>query len=221
MTGLAPEFGASTAFSAVALVVSAASSTLSSALAATLVGLGGGLLRDRGHLVGGVDDGLGGLLEHVLEGVLDGVDGPLGATDDPAEAGLAAQVLDDLGAVLGELSTVASAWVRAVSTRLATVLRSASGRTATAQLRAAVVRAVPAASVARVRASLTARSAWTWASPGSASALRAELVDDGLGALDGQVTGADDGEDGVVAVASCAGRRRARRTASRSGWGSC
>ena len=42
------------------------------------------------------------LLEHVLEGVLDGVDGALGATDDPAEAGLAAQVLDDLGTALGQ-----------------------------------------------------------------------------------------------------------------------
>ena len=50
------------------------------------------------------------------------------------------------------------------------MLRSVSGRAATANWWA-VVRAVPAASVARVRASLTARSAWTWASPGSASAL--------------------------------------------------
>ena len=34
---------------------------------------------------------------------LDGVDGVLGATDDAAEAGLAAELLDDLGTALGEL----------------------------------------------------------------------------------------------------------------------
>jgi heparin binding hemagglutinin HbhA len=59
--------------------------------------------------------------------------------------------------------------VRAVSTRPIVVF-SVSGRTAAASCWA-VVRALPAASVARVRASLTARSAWTWASPGKASAL--------------------------------------------------
>src|SRR5215212_3577819 len=60
--------------------------------------LGSGLLRDRGHLVGGLDDGLGGVLEHLLEGVLDGVNGTLGPTDDATEGGLVTQLLDDLGA---------------------------------------------------------------------------------------------------------------------------
>src|SRR5215213_4149520 len=53
--------------------------------------LGSGLLRDRGHLVGGLDDGLGGVLEHLLEGILDGVDGTLGPTDDATEGGLVTQ----------------------------------------------------------------------------------------------------------------------------------
>jgi hypothetical protein len=48
-------------------------------------------------------------------------------------------------------------------------VRSTSGRTAVANC-CATVRALPAASVARVRASLTARSVWTCASPGRASA---------------------------------------------------
>src|SRR5215213_10054057 len=56
-----------------------------------LVRLGSGLLRDRGHLVGGLDDGLGGVLEHLLEGVLDGVNGTLGPTDDATEGGLVTQ----------------------------------------------------------------------------------------------------------------------------------
>src|SRR3712207_8966638 len=52
--------------------------------------------------VRGLGDGLGTLLEDVLQGVLDGVDGTLGASDDLAERGLAAQLVDDTRAALGQ-----------------------------------------------------------------------------------------------------------------------
>src|SRR3712207_7423583 len=52
--------------------------------------------------VGRLGDGLGRLLEHLLEGVLDGVHRALGAEDDLADGGLATQLLDDLGTADGE-----------------------------------------------------------------------------------------------------------------------
>ena len=170
VTGLAPESGASTAFSAVALVVSAASSTLSSALAATLLALAAVFCATE---VASLE------ASTTVSAVSSRTSSRVSSTASTArsarrttwrKAGWRRRSSTTSAPCSASFSTVATAWVRAVSTRPATVLFSVSGRTASANCWA-VVRALPAASVARVRASLTARSAWTWASPGRASAL--------------------------------------------------
>ena len=220
VTGLAPEFGASTAFSAVALVVSAASSTLFSALSATLVAWAAVFCATEVTLLEASDDLGRALLEHVLEGVLDGVDGALGAAHDPAEAGLVTQLLDDLGTVLGQLldgggRLGAGGLDQAGDGAAQRLGTDGDGELLGRGAGGAGGLGGPGAGLLDGEVGLDLRLAR------QGLGLGAELGDDGLGALDGQVTGADGGQDGVLAARRAGWARRSRRTASRSGWGSC
>src|SRR3954447_10634404 len=159
--------------------------------------LGRGLLRDRGHLVGGLDDGLGRLLEHVVHGVLDGVDSLLGAAHDPAEAGLTAQVLDDLGTVLGQVldggQRLGTGGLDQAGDGVAQHLGTDGGGEL---LRggAGVAGSLGRPGTGLLDGQVGLDLGLARQGHDSGGGLGAELRDGGAGPLDGEVTGADDGE---------------------------
>src|SRR4051794_26257180 len=160
-----------------------------------LGGLRGGLLRDRGDLVGGLGHGLGGVLEDLLDLVLDGVDGGLGPADDAAEARLGAELLDDAGTALGERldgrGGLGPGGLDEARDGAADGLGAHGGGELGGR----------GAGLLDTEVGLDAGLA------GQGLGARAQRADDGLGALDGQVTGADRGQqlglvelDGGLAV---------------------
>src|SRR3954447_9764288 len=160
-----------------------------------LGGLRGGLLRDRGDLVGGLDHGLGAVLEDLLDLVLDGVDGGLGPADDAAEARLGAELLDDAGTALGERldgrGGLGPGGLDEARDGAADGLGAHGGGELGGR----------GAGLLDTEVGLDAGLA------GQGLGARAQGADDGLGALDGQVTGADGGQqlglvelDGGLAV---------------------
>src|SRR4051794_24766458 len=159
--------------------------------------LGRGLLRDRGHLVGGLDDGLGRLLEHVVHGVLDGVDSLLGTAHDPAEAGLTAQVLDDLGTVLGQVldggQRLGTGGLDQAGDGVAQHLGTDGGGEL---LRggAGVAGSLGRPGTGLLDGQVGLDLGLARQGHDSGGGLGAELRDGGAGPLDGEVTGADDGE---------------------------
>src|SRR3954464_3134311 len=159
--------------------------------------LGRGLLRGRGPLVGGLDDGLGRLLEHVVHGVLDGVDSLLGTAHDPAEAGLTAQVLDDLGTVLGQVldggQRLGTGGLDQAGDGVAQHLGT-DGRGELLRGGAGVAGSLGRPGTGLLDGEVGLDLGLARQGHDSGGGLGAELRDGGAGPLDGEVTGADDGE---------------------------